>query len=116
MKNAKNTGAKNIGLGIPTPDMSSVTPDANCPFTSPLRTRGNIMKGVVTSASAQLSATIRVDKQIFVSKYKRYKKSSQKVHAHNPAVINAKVGDVVEFIGCRPISKTKSSVIVRIVK
>ncbi|MFT4312789.1 MAG: 30S ribosomal protein S17 [Candidatus Woesearchaeota archaeon] len=105
---------KTVGYGISMPKFDGET-DKNCPFTSSLRVRGNISQGTVVSASAPLTATVQIERQVFVSKYKRYKKKISKIHVHNPAAIDAKVGDVVEFMGCRPLSKTKSAVIVRIV-
>ncbi|MFT4312029.1 MAG: 30S ribosomal protein S17 [Candidatus Woesearchaeota archaeon] len=107
--------SKTIGYNIQAPK-SDATPDKHCPFHSSLKVRGNIMKGTVVSASAQLSAIVEVPRQVFVAKYKRYQKKISRFKVHNPAVIAAKVGDVVEFIGCRPISKTKSMTIVRIVE
>ncbi len=109
------TTKKSIGYDVPTPKIEGET-DKNCPFTSSLRVRGTISKGTVVSDSAPLTATVQIERQIFIPKYKRYKKKYSKIRVHNPASINAKVGDIVEFIGCRPLSKTKSAVIVRIVQ
>ncbi|MBN1455027.1 MAG: 30S ribosomal protein S17, partial [Methanomicrobia archaeon] len=39
-------------------------------------------------------------------------KRQSKIHAHNPPCINAKVGDIVKIAECRPLSKTKSFVVV----
>jgi small subunit ribosomal protein S17 len=74
------------------------------------------MMGEVVSTKAALSATVRVVRKVFVPKYNRYKTRYSKTHVHNPASINAKVGDTVQYVGCRPISKTKSSVIVKVLK
>lgn len=90
--------------------------DKNCPYTSNLSVRGNIFKGEVISTAAPLTATVKVERSVFVPKYRRYKTRISKTRVHNPASINAKVGDVVEFVGCRPISKTKSNVIIRVVQ
>lgn len=104
-----------IGFGIERPE-KTVEPDKNCPFYGSLKVRGNIFRGTVVKASAQLTATVQVDRMIYIPKYKRYQKKIAKIQVHNPAVINARVGDVVDCIGCRPISKMKSSVIVRVEK
>lgn len=77
--------------------------------------RGTVMTGTVVSAASHLSATVKIDRQIYISKYKRYLLKTSKIRVHNPANIDAKVGDIVEFMGCRPISKTKSSIITKIV-
>ena len=44
---------------------------------------------------------------IRLKKYKRYMKKRTKVKAHNPPCINAKIGDMVVIMECRPLSKTK---------
>ncbi len=108
------TTKKSIGYGVKTPKFEE-QPDKNCPFTGSLRVRGNIMVGTVVSALAPLTATVQIERQVFVPKYKRYKKKLSKIHVHNPTSIQAEQGDVVEFIGCRPLSKTKSAVIINIV-
>jgi small subunit ribosomal protein S17 len=51
----------------------------------------------------------------YIPKYERYAKKSSKITAHNPLCINAKVGDTVKFSECRPISKTKSFVIIEVI-
>ncbi len=104
-----------IGFGIELPPKGDVTPDVNCPFYGNLRVRGTIMRGTVVSAASHLSATVKIDRQVYVSKYRRYLLKTSKIRVHNPAVLTAKPGDVVEFMQCRPISKTKANVIVRIV-
>ena len=104
-----------MGIEVPK-DIDTTTASVNCPFTGELPVRGNIFTGEVISAAAPLTATVRIERKVFVSKYKRYKTMFSKTRVHNPAVIGAQVGDVVEFVGCRPISKTKSNVIVRVVR
>ncbi len=110
MEKTQNT----IGFGIEKPAKGSVTPDKNCPFYGGLKVHGNIMSGTIVSAASHLTATVRIERQIFISKYRRFAVRSSKIRVHNPAVLNAKVGDIVEFMGCRPISKTKSMVITKI--
>jgi small subunit ribosomal protein S17 len=106
---------KTIGFGIEVPSHTSAD-DVNSPFSGNLSVRGNMMQGEVVSAKATLTATVKIIRQVYVSKYRRYKQTVSKIKVHNPASINAKLGDVVDFIGCRPISKTKSMTIVRVVK
>lgn len=47
-----------------------------------------------------------------IRKYERYEKRTSKIHAHNPPCINAQAGDTVKIMECRPLSKTKSFVVV----
>jgi small subunit ribosomal protein S11e len=111
MMNKKQT----IGYGIPVPQAKPTVVDTHCPFTTSVRVRGNVITGTVVSASAHLTATIQLVRQVYVSKYRRYKQKLSKVKVHNPALINAKVGDIVECMLTRPISKTKSMTITQIV-
>ena len=46
------------------------------------------------------------------SKYERYARSSSKINAHNPASVGASEGDLVTLMECRPLSKTKSFVVI----
>ncbi len=81
-----------------------------------LSVRGGIFIGKVTSAKAPL--TVKVEKKIvrYVPKYERYKKDRATVKAHNPPEINAKEGDLVKVGETRKISKTKSFVVLEIIK
>ncbi|MFT7615462.1 MAG: small subunit ribosomal protein S17 [Candidatus Woesearchaeota archaeon] len=103
-----------IGYGIERPkQVEGAVHDENCPFYGSLKIHGNLIQGEVVSISGPLSVTIRIARQVYVPKYRRFKKSFSKIHTHNPTAISAKVGDKVIFVGCRPISKTKSTVIVK---
>jgi small subunit ribosomal protein S17 len=51
-----------------------------------------------------------------IAKYERYEKRRSKIHAHNPSCLDAKAGDRVKIAECRPISKTKSYVVVEVLK
>ena len=49
-------------------------------------------------------------------KYKRYERSSSKVHAFLPSCMDVKEGDEVKIAECKPISKTVSFVTVEVIK
>ena len=68
-----------------------------------------------TVVSSKMDNTVVIERQHMkmVPKYQRYEKGRSKVHAHNPPCISAKVGDIVTIAECRPISKTKSYVVVK---
>lgn len=68
-----------------------------------------------TVVSSKMDNTVVIERQHMkmVPKYQRYEKRRSKVHAHNPPCISAKVGDIVTIAECRPISKTKSYVVVK---
>ena len=76
-----------------------------------IKTRGRTFTGVVVEAKMQATATVEWPRRKYVTKYERYEKSKTRVKAHNPAGIDAKKGDIVKLVECRPISKTKHFII-----
>lgn len=100
---------RDIGINVRAPEKECG--DKNCPFHGKLSVRGQIFRGRVVKAYEK-SAVIERELIRYVPKYERYLKKRSKMHAHNPPCIDAKPGDVVTIAECRPISKTKSFVIV----
>jgi small subunit ribosomal protein S17 len=103
--------AKDIGLDVPEP--SKECDDVNCPFHGSLPVRGQILVGTVVSDKMDRTVVIQQRREKLINKYQRYEKRQSKIHAHNPPCIGAKVGDVVTIAECRPLSKTKSYVVVK---
>ncbi|AKB25941.1 SSU ribosomal protein S11e (S17p) [Methanosarcina sp. MTP4] len=68
-----------------------------------------------TVVSSKMDNTVVIERQHMkmVPKYQRYEKRRSKIHAHNPPCVGAKIGDIVTIAECRPISKTKSFVVVK---
>ena len=68
-----------------------------------------------TVVSSKMDSTVVIERQHMkmVPKYQRYEKRRSKIHAHNPPCVGAKVGDIVTIAECRPISKSKSYVVVK---
>jgi small subunit ribosomal protein S17 len=64
------------------------------------------LRGIVTSTAMQKTAVVRIDRQVTHAKYGKKYTVSKKFKIHDPEA-QAKVGDVVEFEECRPISKDK---------
>lgn len=79
---------------------------------SSLSLRGRIFIGTVISARMQKTVTVEWERKHFLKKYERYEKRKSKVKAHNPESVNAKEGDIVKIMECRPISKTKNFIVV----
>ena len=71
-------------------------------------TRGREFVGTVVNAKMQKTVTVEWPRQVFIPKFERFLTKRTRVKAHNPAEIDAKVGDRVRIQECRPISKTKS--------
>lgn len=86
--------------------------DYNCPFHGTLSARGRILNGVVVSDKMEKSVVVTIDYIKFYPKYERYVRKNSRITAHNPPCIDAKTGDKVKIAECRPISKTKSFVVV----
>ncbi|WP_456368949.1 30S ribosomal protein S17 [Geoglobus sp.] len=100
---------RDIGINVKAPEKECS--DKNCPFHGNLSVRGQIFRGRVVK-TYEKSAVIERELIRYVPKYERYLKKRSKMHAHNPPCIDAKPGDIVTIAECRPISKTKSFVIV----
>jgi small subunit ribosomal protein S17 len=81
--------------------------DRHCPVHGSTRTHGRTFTATVRSAKAQRTAIVEWERRYFIPKYERYERRRTKLNAHNPECINAKAGDIVRIIECRPISKTK---------
>ena len=67
---------------------------------------------LVVSSKLPKTATVEREYRHYLPKYERYTQRRKKICVHNPPEINAKEGDRVRIIECRPISKTKRFVIV----
>lgn len=78
--------------------------------------RGSVITGTVVSAKAPKTVTVERTITKYIPKYERYKKTKSKVKAHNPAHINAREGDVVTIGETRKLSRTKSFVVIEVVK
>ncbi|MCR4368424.1 MAG: 30S ribosomal protein S17 [archaeon] len=78
--------------------------------------RGAAFVGLVSSAKMPKTVTVERTLTRYIPKYERYKKTKSKVKAHNPETINAKEGDIVRIGETRKISKTKSFIVLEIIK
>ncbi|MFZ2070031.1 MAG: 30S ribosomal protein S17 [Halobacteriota archaeon] len=101
---------RDIGIEVTMPERDCE--DENCPFHGRLPVRGQILDGVVVSDKAPKTVVVLRSYLKKIRKYERYEKRRSKIHAHNPPCIDAKVGDRVKIMECRPLSKTKSFVVV----
>jgi len=100
-----------IGFGIK-PPKKTCEGDKNCPFHGEKTVRGRVFHGTIVKAKVPKSATVEWGWKREVPKYERFEKRRTRVTAHNPACINAAVGDSVKIIETRKISKTKNFIIV----
>ena len=87
--------------------------DQKCHFHGYTSVRGRSLTGTVISTKMRKTVIIEFDRLFYLKKYERYEKRRTRLKAHNPECINAKDGDVVEVMECRPLSKTKNFMIIR---
>jgi|TARA_Y100000310_G_scaffold102154_1_gene100356 small subunit ribosomal protein S17 len=108
----KKTETKNkeVGMGLKAPNKKCE--DNKCPFHGSIKLRGRVFIGVLTSKDTHQTATVVWKRREYVPKYERYLKKRSKLRVHNPSCINAKEGDFVKIVECKPLSKTKKFVIV----
>ena len=71
--------------------------------------------GVVASISGAMTVSVKVETLVKHDRYGKYFRRWSKYAAHDPEN-QAAVGDIVEIAPCRPISKTKSWRLVRVVR
>ncbi len=103
--------ARNIGLEAAKPKGSCT--DSKCPWHGTLPVRGRIFEGVVKAVS-QKTAIVKWDFVRFVKKYERYERRHSSVVAYKPDCMEAGVGKKVKVAECRPLSKTKSFVVIEV--
>lgn len=70
-----------------------------------------ILSGTVVSDKTDKTVTVLVERRVLHPVYKKYVKQSKKYAAHDETN-SAKTGDTVSIMECRPISKTKTWVLV----
>lgn len=70
------------------------------------RGKRKVRRGVVVSDKMDKTITVKVERQIQHPLYKKYIKQSKKFYAHDEAG-DARIGDFVEIVETRPISKNK---------
>ena len=63
--------------------------------------------GVVTSNKMDKTVTVMIERVVKHPVYGKYIKRSSKVHAHDESN-ECNIGDTVEVIECRPLSKSKT--------
>lgn len=86
--------------------------DRNCPFHGTLAVRGRVLDGMVVSSKMDKTVIVQREYLQFTSKFVRYERRRSHIPSHNPPCLDAKEGERVKIVECRPISKTVSFVVV----
>ncbi len=87
--------------------------DEQAPATDGARKR--VLVGRVVSDRMSKTITVMVERRIRHPLYKKYIRRSTKLHAHDEND-DGRIGDTVAIAECRPLSKTKSWTLDRIVE
>jgi len=109
------TKTKVRNIGIPNVEPPEKTcDDINCPFHGNLAVRGRVMDGIVTTTRMHKTVVFQQDFLSLVKKYSRYERRRSRKLAHLPPCMEAKIGDKVKVVECRPLSKNVSCVVVAV--
>lgn len=79
------------------------------------RKRRSVRTGFVESAACDKTIKVVMERRVKHPKYGKYIRRRTQLHAHDEENL-AKLGDQVEIMECRPISKTKHWRLVRVVR
>ena len=107
-----------IGLDVTTPPEPENPEEYDyetCPFFGDLPVRGQVIEGTVVSNDMDRTVVVEREYEVKVPKYDRYMKRRSRIPAHVPEVLEPlSVGDDVKIAETRPLSKTKSHVVVEV--
>ena len=90
--------------------------DQKCPFHGLINVKKEFFKGKVVKKDINRSATIEWTRPYYIPKYERYEVRRSRMRAHNPACIDAEVGELVMVARTRPLSKMKHHIIIQVIK
>jgi archaeal ribosomal protein S17P len=99
-----------LGLNVQQPEVACA--DENCPFHGTLSVRGQTIVGDVASTEMDKTVVVEREYDVKVPKYDRLMKRRSRISAHAPPCVELSVGDEVTIAETRPLSKTKSHVVV----
>jgi small subunit ribosomal protein S17 len=101
-----------MALGLNVTEPEETCSDANCPFHGSLSVRGQTLEGTVASTDMEKTVIVEREYDVRVPKYDRYMKRRSRVPAHAPPCMELAEGDTVRIAETRPLSKTKSHVVI----
>lgn len=104
------TKARDIGVDVVAPKQACTDP--HCPFHGGFSVRGQIVDGQVVSTRMERSARVQREYLRYIPKFERYEKRTSSYTVHAPPCMQVQVGDLVKIMECRPLSKTKSFVVI----
>ena len=103
---------RDIGLKVKPPKQEPAKSDKKNPFNGTLSIRWKLFEGRVVKNKAKNTVVIEKESPIYFSKFKRYGRSKNSIHAHVPSNLEINEGDIVIAAECRPLAKSVSFVVV----
>ncbi len=94
--------------------MTEKCDDKKCYKHGGLKLRGGTLAGKVVSAKSKNTVVVERAITEYFPKYRKWARGTSHISAHNPACINAKVGDMVNLAETRKLSKTKAWTVVNV--
>ena len=88
--------------------MADKCDDKKCFKHGGVKLRGESLSGKVVSSKSRHTVIVERETTQYFSKYRKWARGKSHIAAHNPACINAKVGDMVDLAETRKLSKTKA--------
>ncbi len=101
-----------MALGLNVQEPAEACDDENCPFHGSLSVRGQTIVGDVASTEMDKTVVVEREYDVKVEKYDRFMKRRSRIPAHAPPCMDLTEGDEVTIAETRPLSKTKSHVVV----
>jgi small subunit ribosomal protein S17 len=105
---------RNIGIKVKSPKEDPSENDKKNPFNGTLSVRGKLFEGKVVKSKAKNTVVIQKESPVYFSKFKRYGRSKNSIHAHVPTNLQVNDGDIVVAAECRPLAKSVSFVVVEV--
>ncbi len=88
--------------------------DKKCPFHGQIDVKERLFGAKVIKRDTNRSATVEWLRPYYVPKYERYEMRRSRIRVHNPMCVDARIGEQVLIGQTRPLSKTKTHVIVQV--
>ena len=86
---------RNIGIKVKAPKDEPKEGDNKNPFNGTLPVRGKLFEGKVVKAKGKNTVVLQKEAPVYFSKFKRYGRSKNSIHAHVPSNLEVNEGDVV---------------------
>lgn len=101
---------RDIGLDVTPPE--TTCDDDNCPFHGTLSVRGQVLEARVSDVKMDRTIVVERRRLWRLPRFERFEKRTSRTSVHKPPCIELDLGDHVKIAECRPLSKTKSFVVV----